>query len=146
MSLTVTDDVGKPVESADGETLGSVAADAERAPLDPEPDMTDSITAVLDWEPASGDIVPLEDDAIDEVTDDTVRLSGPRFRRQASHRTTNPNLNPNPNSRGDDGSGRRHRRVTPRRRLGNSRPITERDSRAASRGLFHPFRRGVRLD
>ncbi|MFB1065422.1 hypothetical protein [Natrinema sp. H-ect4] len=56
MSLTVTDDVGKPVESADGETLGSVAADAERAPLDPEPDMTDSITAVLEWEPASGDM------------------------------------------------------------------------------------------
>jgi len=32
MSLTVTDDVGKPVESADGETLGSVAADAGRTP------------------------------------------------------------------------------------------------------------------
>ncbi|PGF16783.1 hypothetical protein CP556_12085 [Natrinema sp. CBA1119] len=76
MSPTVTDDdVGKPVESADGETLGTVVSvDPEGAHLDPEPDMTDSITAVLDWEPASGDIVPLEDDAIDEITEDAVRL------------------------------------------------------------------------
>ncbi|WP_226039032.1 hypothetical protein [Natrinema sp. DC36] len=76
MSPTVTDDdVGKSVESADGETLGTVVdADAERAHLDPEPDMTDSIKAVLDWEPETGDVVPLEDDAIDEITDDAVRI------------------------------------------------------------------------
>lgn len=73
-SLT-DDDVGKPVKSADGETLGTVATvDAATAHVDPKPDMTESIKAVLDWEPSSGDIVPLEDDAIDEVTDDAVRL------------------------------------------------------------------------
>lgn len=73
-SLT-DDDVGKPVESADGETLGTVATvDATTAHVDPKPDMTESIKAVLDWEPSSGDIVPLETDSIDEITDDAVRL------------------------------------------------------------------------
>ncbi|QCS41670.1 hypothetical protein [Natrinema versiforme] len=76
MSPTFTDDdIDKPVESADGETLGTVATiDGETAHIDPEPDMTDSIKAVLDWEPASGDIVPLESDAVDEITDDAVRI------------------------------------------------------------------------
>jgi len=55
--------------------------------------MTDSITAVLDWEPASGDIVPLEDDAIDEVTDDTVRLRGAFF---GGKRRTGRRIEPEP--------------------------------------------------
>jgi len=74
MSLTVTDDVGKPVESADGETPGSVAADAERAPLDPEPDMTDRSRPCSTGNPRPVTSSRFEDDAIDEVTDDTVRL------------------------------------------------------------------------
>ncbi|ELY67805.1 hypothetical protein [Natrinema versiforme] len=76
MSPTFTDDeIGKPVESADGETLGTVATvDGETAHIDPEPELTDSIKAVLDWEPASGDIVPLEGDAVDEITDDAVLI------------------------------------------------------------------------
>ncbi|MDS0475540.1 hypothetical protein [Natrinema sp. 1APR25-10V2] len=69
------DDVGKRVESADGETLGTVVdVEAETAYVEPEPELTDSIRAVLDWNRDVGETVPLEDDAVGEITADAVRI------------------------------------------------------------------------
>ncbi|QLG48827.1 hypothetical protein [Natrinema halophilum] len=76
MDATITDDdVGKTVESADGEPLGTVVdVEAETAGVEPEPEMTDSIAAVLDWDGGSGETVPLEGDAVDEVPHNAVQL------------------------------------------------------------------------
>ncbi|WP_306054502.1 hypothetical protein [Natronococcus wangiae] len=76
MSPTFTeDDVGKTVESATGENLGAVVAvDPGTAYVEPEPGMADSIKAVLDWEGDADDAVPLADDSVDRVTDETIRL------------------------------------------------------------------------
>ncbi len=69
------DDVGKHVESADGEPLGTVVdVESETAHVEPEPDLTDSIKAVLDWDRDTAETVPLENDAIGEITADAVRL------------------------------------------------------------------------
>ncbi|MFP8951661.1 hypothetical protein ACLI4Z_01635 [Natrialbaceae archaeon A-arb3/5] len=77
MSPTFTDDdVGKAVEHADGESLGVVVAvEPETAYVDPDPAVTDSIKAVLDWGSESTGAVPVSDDAVERVTDDAIRLS-----------------------------------------------------------------------
>lgn len=76
MSPTFTDDdIGKTVESADGEPLGAVVAvDAETAYVDPEPGLADSVRAVLEWDGSADDAVPLGDDAVDRITEDAIRL------------------------------------------------------------------------
>ncbi|WP_306054178.1 hypothetical protein [Natronococcus wangiae] len=76
MSPTFTDDdVGKPVETADGEKLGVVAdVDRETAYVEPERRIADSTRAAVDWGSASEDTVALAGDAVDRVTDDAVRL------------------------------------------------------------------------
>lgn len=76
MSPTFTeDDIGKTVKSASGENLGAViAVDPETAYVEPESGMTDSVKAVLDWEGDADDAVPLADDSVDRVTDETIRL------------------------------------------------------------------------
>lgn len=76
MSLTFTpDDVGKTVESADGKVLGVVAAvDQTTAYVEPDPGVTDSIKAALDWHGDSESVVPLAGDAVREISDDAVTL------------------------------------------------------------------------
>lgn len=78
MSVTFTeDDVGKTVENADGEEVGIVAAiERETAHVEPNPGILDSIRAALGWESDTSDTVPLDEDAVREVTDDVVRLEG----------------------------------------------------------------------
>ncbi|GAB3031288.1 hypothetical protein [Natronobiforma cellulositropha] len=78
MSPTVTeDDVGKTVVNAGGETVGVVAAvDASGARVDPSPGVTDTIRAALGWESATAEALPLDQRAIESITDDEVRLRG----------------------------------------------------------------------
>ncbi|ADD05617.1 aspartate-rich protein [Natrialba magadii ATCC 43099] len=77
MSPTFTDDdVGKAVESADGDSLGIVVSvEPETAYVDPDPGTTDSIKAVLDWGSESEGAVPVTDDAVERIMDDAIRLS-----------------------------------------------------------------------
>lgn len=76
MSPTFTDDdIGKTVESAEGEALGVIVdIDAETAYIEPESDITDSTKAVLNWEGSSENTVPVADTAVSRITDDSVRL------------------------------------------------------------------------
>lgn len=69
-----SDDVGKPVETAEGDQIGVVAdVDPETAYVEPAPDVGDSTRAALDW---GGDeeAVPLADSAVSEWTGDAIRL------------------------------------------------------------------------
>ncbi|OIB55624.1 hypothetical protein [Natrialba sp. SSL1] len=77
MSPTFTDDdVGKAVESANGDSLGIVVSvEPETAYVDPDPETTDSIKAVLDWGSESEGAVPVTDDAVEQVTEDAIRLT-----------------------------------------------------------------------
>lgn len=69
------DDVGKRVESADGDEIGVVAEiDGETAYVDPEPGMINTIKAVFDWEGSADQTVPLADDAVKQITDESVKL------------------------------------------------------------------------
>lgn len=76
MSPTFTeDDIGKPVETAEGERLGTVAdTDPETAYVEPAADAADSTSAALDWDRDVTEPVPLTDDAVTEITDDAIRL------------------------------------------------------------------------
>lgn len=75
MSQTFTsDDVGKPVETAEGERVGVVAdVDPETAYVEPTADVGDSTRAALDW---GGDeeAVPLADSAVSDRSGDAIRL------------------------------------------------------------------------
>lgn len=73
-SLT-EDDEGKSVVTADGETVGMVTEVRENtAYVDPEPGMFDRIKAKLDWSDSGEDAYPVGADAIEEITDDELRL------------------------------------------------------------------------
>ncbi|SFC28039.1 hypothetical protein SAMN05444422_106196 [Halobiforma haloterrestris] len=74
MTTFTTDDVGKTVESASGDPLGAIVeVDDETAYVEPDPDVTDSLKAALDWE-GSHEPIPLADSAVTEITADAVRL------------------------------------------------------------------------
>lgn len=69
------DDVGKPVERADGKVIGVVeAVEGNRARVEPDPDALDSIMARFGW----GDIIDepfvLDGDAVDAVSDTRIHL------------------------------------------------------------------------
>ncbi|EMA37825.1 glycosyltransferase [Halobiforma nitratireducens] len=86
MTTFTVDDVGKPVESASGDILGTIVdVDDETASVEPDPDVVDSGRAVLGWE--SDDVIPLAADAVREITDDAVRLeaSFPEETLEPSH-------------------------------------------------------------
>ena len=75
MATFTADDVGKTVETANGEALGAVVSvDDETAYVDPNPGLADSTRAALDWQGDAEAAVPLTDDAVAEVTDEAVRL------------------------------------------------------------------------
>ncbi|SDR27432.1 hypothetical protein [Natronobacterium texcoconense] len=74
MTTFSPDDVDKTVESAAGDPLGAVVdVDDETAYVEPDPGVTDSLKATLDWE-GSGEAIPLADDAVRKITDDAIRL------------------------------------------------------------------------
>ncbi len=71
------DDIGKTVVNANGEDVGIVAAvEHGTAHVEPNPGITDTIKAKLGWSGRDTETYPLQENAVAEVTDDTVRLEG----------------------------------------------------------------------
>ncbi|WP_276299170.1 PRC-barrel domain containing protein [Halorussus lipolyticus] len=68
------DDEGKSVV-ADGEEVGIVSeVEHGTAYVDPDPGITDKIKAKLDWGERDEDTYPLQEQAVDSITDDEIRL------------------------------------------------------------------------
>jgi len=69
------DEVGKEVVDAQGEQVGIVSAVRHgTAYIDPEPGITDKIRTKLGWEDTDEADYPLQEEAIDTITDDEIRL------------------------------------------------------------------------
>ena len=77
MAHTFTDeDISKPIENATGEVVGVVTAIEEEAvQVEPKPGVVDSIKAALGWKSDLENPVTVHEDAIDEVTNDVIRLA-----------------------------------------------------------------------
>lgn len=75
MRTNVTeDDEGKEVVQ-DGETVGRVVdVDHGTAYVDPDPGITERLLSKLGWADRDEDSYPLQETAIDQVTDDQIRL------------------------------------------------------------------------
>lgn len=78
MCATFTDDdVGKTVVNANGDEVGIVSSvEHGSARVEPDPGITDTIKTKLGWEGTSGDTYPLQEEAVDRVTDDEIHLKG----------------------------------------------------------------------
>ena len=77
MRTNVTeDDEGKEVVHGD-QTVGRIV-DVEHgtAHVDPDPGITDTIKSKLGWGDRDEDTYPLQEDSIEEITDDEIRLRG----------------------------------------------------------------------
>lgn len=71
------DDVGKTVVNANGEEVGIVATvEHGTAEVEPNPGITDTIKAKLGWGERGDDTYPLQEDAVQRVTDSEIRLKG----------------------------------------------------------------------
>ena len=70
------DDKGKPVVNPVGDEVGIVQVVEDGVPyVKPNPDLGDRIKAVLGWDADPGmNEYPLDDEHIEEVTDDRVKL------------------------------------------------------------------------
>lgn len=75
MCATFTDDeIGKPVERADGKVIGTVASiDGETAHVEPAPDVVDTVKARLGWEEI-GDPFELDARFVRTISDTRVHL------------------------------------------------------------------------
>lgn len=75
MQTNVTaDDEGKEVVQ-DGETVGRVVqVEHGTAYVDPDPGITETLLSKLGWADRDEDSYPLQETAIDQVTDDQIRL------------------------------------------------------------------------
>lgn len=75
MSTITESHEGTPVVGADGEQIG-IVSDVRHgtAYVDPDPGLTDKITAKLGWEDVDDDDYPLQEAAIADVDDDEIRL------------------------------------------------------------------------
>ncbi|WP_226481565.1 hypothetical protein [Natrinema amylolyticum] len=72
------DDVGKRVETAGGDVLGTVKmTETETAYVDVNDDARSTIRAILEWE-SEEDIVPMDASAVSEVTGTAIRLADER--------------------------------------------------------------------
>ncbi|SEQ48997.1 hypothetical protein [Natrinema salaciae] len=72
------DDVGKRVETASGDLLGTVKlTEADTAYVDVNDDARETIRAILEWE-TDEDIVPMNASAVSESTETTIRLEDDR--------------------------------------------------------------------
>lgn len=69
------DDKGKQVVNFRGDKIGVVSdVDNGAAHVDPDPGMTDKIRSKLGWNDADQSDYKLQQDRIDQVTDDEIRL------------------------------------------------------------------------
>lgn len=68
-------DEGKKVVNANGDTIGRISDfRAGRAYVDPDAGITDRIMSRLGWDDDDEDEYMLEEDEVDSITDDEVRL------------------------------------------------------------------------
>lgn len=76
MAHTITDDEeGKPVVAADGEQVGRVVSvEHGTAYVDADPGITDTIMSKLGWGDTDEDSYPLQEESIETITDDEIRL------------------------------------------------------------------------
>ncbi|WP_255681862.1 hypothetical protein [Natrinema sp. SYSU A 869] len=76
MCATFTDDdLGKPVENDNGESVGVVAAvEGNVAHVRPDPSAVESIKSSLGWEKGAEEMITLDHDSVREITDDAVQL------------------------------------------------------------------------
>lgn len=71
------DDQGKPVVDSGGEKIGMVTeVKSGTAYVNADPGLTDTIRSKLGWGDADQDDYALEENRIDSVTDDEIRLKG----------------------------------------------------------------------
>ena len=71
------DDEGKRVVNSTGEKIGMVTGvRAGTAYVDPDPGITDSIRSKLGWGDVDQDDFALQEDRIEAITDDEIRLKG----------------------------------------------------------------------
>jgi hypothetical protein len=70
------DDVGKRVVTGDGEEVGRVVGFGDgSAHVDPDPELVDTVGTTLGWgEQSNEDTYRLNDEQVDTVTDDEIRL------------------------------------------------------------------------
>jgi len=69
------DDVGKTVVDGDGDEVGIVSAvEHGTAYVDPDPGITTKLKTKLGWEETDDDAYPLQERAIETVSDDRIRL------------------------------------------------------------------------
>ncbi|XVH32911.1 PRC-barrel domain containing protein [Haloferacaceae archaeon DSL9] len=76
MPHTITEDEeGKKVVNPAGETVGRIVdVDHGTAYVDPDPSIADTVLSKLGWTSADEDSYPLQEESIDEITDDEIRL------------------------------------------------------------------------
>ena len=68
-------DEGKTVVNAEGETVGTIVdVDNNTAHVEPNPGLTDELAAELGWGDADEETYQLDNDSVDTVTDDEIRL------------------------------------------------------------------------
>lgn len=73
-SLTEKDE-GKRVVDANGNKVGMISAiKGGTAYVDPDPSITDKVMSRFGWGDIDDDTYPLQEDQIDTVTDDEIRL------------------------------------------------------------------------
>ncbi|RKD98233.1 hypothetical protein [Halopiger aswanensis] len=71
------DDRGKPVENANGDRVGTIeTVEDDIAYVRPNADAVDSIKSSIGWESRADEPLPLDHEAVAEVTDDAIRLEG----------------------------------------------------------------------
>lgn len=71
------DDEGKRVVNATGKKVGMVSGvQTGTAYVDPDPGITDSIRSKLGWGNVDQDDFTLQEDRIETITDDEIRLKG----------------------------------------------------------------------
>lgn len=70
------DDEGKTVVDENGDEIG-VVSDVEHgtAYVTPDPGITDKLMAKLGWDDRDEETYPLQEEAIEAITDDEIRLS-----------------------------------------------------------------------
>jgi len=69
------DDEGKKVIGADGEEVGRVVEVSHgTAHVDPDPGVSDTIMSKLGWGDSGDEAYPLQEERIESVTDDEIRL------------------------------------------------------------------------
>lgn len=76
MRHTITDDdEGKEVVNSTGDSVGRVVEVRHgTAYVDPDPGLTDTVMSKLGWGDADEESYPLQEDAIETVTDDRIKL------------------------------------------------------------------------